>query len=188
MNDDDYPVPVGFVLNQVGDNAPTPEWLWREIASYFYAHHDLGMVLDPCAGDGRLYNLLRESRDWCEIQLGKNYYDYEGSPDTIMTNSPWTAQRYTDILRKMLEDAQRHLILLGPLRTLWGTRTRAAMMRDAGLSSRTLIRLPPYPITAGKSGDFTMGGIQVVIAHWQRGYSGDIKELDWSHLTDPSRG
>src|ERR1700675_3051430 len=105
------------MLDETGDNIPTPPGIWSGVYRYFRRHHDLGFVLDPCAGDGRLYDIIKGPREWCEVQRGRNFHDYNGrSPDTIMTNPPWRkVGLLTPLLLKMIDVTQRHLILLAPL-------------------------------------------------------------------------
>src|SRR5471030_2415608 len=59
-----------YGLDQTGDNAPTSKRLIRRVYRYFRNEFDLGFVMDPCAGDGRLFTYLLPPRAWCEVQRG----------------------------------------------------------------------------------------------------------------------
>lgn len=50
-------------------------------------------VLDPCKGieEDNFYSLLPEcKKDWCEIRLNKDFYDYKEQVDVIIGNPPFS--------------------------------------------------------------------------------------------------
>ncbi len=49
------------------------------------------IVLEPFRGEGAFYNNLPNSvqKEWCEIQQGKDYKDYNGEIDWVITNPPF---------------------------------------------------------------------------------------------------
>jgi tRNA G10 N-methylase Trm11 len=48
-------------------------------------------VLEPCRGEGAFYRQLPlfVKKEWCEILEGRNFFDYRGSVDSIITNPPY---------------------------------------------------------------------------------------------------
>ena len=68
----------------------TPEEVCCQIISIFpWAEGEL--VLEPFRGHGNFYNNLPGSirKDWCEMKEGRDFFQYEGQPDTIITNPPF---------------------------------------------------------------------------------------------------
>jgi len=53
-----------------------------------------GLWLDPCRNnaEGSYYSQFPEncSKDWCEILEGKSFFDYEGAPNVICANCPYS--------------------------------------------------------------------------------------------------
>ncbi len=69
-----------------------------------------GKILDPCAGLNKVFynNFNTDNKDWCEIDLNKNFYDYNERSDWCITNPPfdllWKDKEYkTGIMGKSLE-------------------------------------------------------------------------------------
>lgn len=176
------------LLNQTGDNSPTARGLAKGIVRYFYRHHDLGFVLDACSGDLRMYRWFKDPRAECEVQRGKDCLKYAGlAPDTIMTNTPWGRTMFTPILKWAVVTARRHIILLLPQLRLQ-TPNRHAIFRDAGWRIRTQILLPPFSNLPDRTADddprrgkeVTRGGSMFVVNHYEKGWSGEIKQVDWT--------
>lgn len=48
-------------------------------------------VLEPFAGEGAFYDQLPEfvEKDWCEIERGRDYKDYDKEFDWVITNPPF---------------------------------------------------------------------------------------------------
>ena len=51
-----------------------------------------GLWLDPCRNnaEGSYYSQFPENKDWCEILEGKSFFDYEGAPNVICGNPPYS--------------------------------------------------------------------------------------------------
>ncbi|OUX44535.1 MAG: hypothetical protein CBE21_00715 [Proteobacteria bacterium TMED261] len=66
-------------------NPNTAKW----IVDYF---QPTGKMLEPCRGDGAFYNELQNhgDTDWCELTEGKDFLDYNGKVDWIITNPPFS--------------------------------------------------------------------------------------------------
>ena len=49
-----------------------------------------GLCLDPCMGDGAFYNHLPLGSEWCEIEKGRDFFDYKKPVDWIIGNPPYS--------------------------------------------------------------------------------------------------
>ena len=49
-----------------------------------------GICLDPCKGDGAFYGFLPNGRLWCELELDKNFFDFNEEVDWIIGNPPYS--------------------------------------------------------------------------------------------------
>ena len=49
-------------------------------------------VLDPCRGEGVIYNNLPSTcdKDWAEITEGRDFFEYNNPVDTIISNPPFS--------------------------------------------------------------------------------------------------
>lgn len=70
------------------DYVLTPEWCAKDMMEYFTP---TGKMLDPCRGLNKVfYNLMPPNADWCEIQEGNNFFEYNKSVDWIIGNPPYS--------------------------------------------------------------------------------------------------
>ena len=72
-------------------------------------------VLDPCRGDGAFYNNFpsKVKKDWCEINEGRDFFDYDEKCDTIMTNPPFVPRKlFWDFVVKGSKVAQKRMFWL----------------------------------------------------------------------------
>ncbi len=65
----------------------TPDKIAYEIIEWL---HPSGICLDPCRGDGAFYRNLPQGSEWCEIEVGRNFFDYDKSVDWIIGNPPYS--------------------------------------------------------------------------------------------------
>jgi hypothetical protein len=75
------------------------------------------LVLEPFRGDGNFFRNLPKyvRKDWCEIKQGRDFFKYEGDPDTIITNPPFRDTAGGDnlvvpCLEKCLQMARKRVI------------------------------------------------------------------------------
>jgi hypothetical protein len=68
----------------------TPESLWRHIISSV-EWHEGETVLEPFKGDGNCFRNLPSYvvADWCEIREHRDFFPYQVTVDTIITNPPF---------------------------------------------------------------------------------------------------
>ena len=68
------------------DRVYTPTLAAKYIVEYFAP---TGRMLEPCCGDGAFLKYLPNA-DWCEIEKGKDFFDYHERTDWIITNPPFS--------------------------------------------------------------------------------------------------
>jgi len=49
-----------------------------------------GVCLDPCKGDGSFYNHFPEGKLYCEIEEGKDFFDFTDKVDWVIGNPPYS--------------------------------------------------------------------------------------------------
>lgn len=59
-----------------------------------------GLCLDPCKGDGAFYNHM-PGADYCELQEGKDFFEYNKKVDWIIGNPPYSI--FLDFLKHSFE-------------------------------------------------------------------------------------
>ena len=86
-----------ILLRSKFDYYPTPEWCYEKLPidwKQFKTAHE------PCKGDGRIVSFLENQgieTSWTEIQEGKDYFEWSGEVDLILTNPPFSlAQEFIE--------------------------------------------------------------------------------------------
>ena len=46
--------------------------------------------LEPCCGGGVYYDRLPEPKDWCELDKGRDFFQFHGECDVLITNPPYS--------------------------------------------------------------------------------------------------
>lgn len=161
--------------HQSGENGYSDlHWTPSDIAHRIVDHFKpSGVVLEPAAapGDGGFISHPAFT-DWCEVRAGRNFFDWKGHADWIITNPPYS------IMAQFTEHAFRHAdnVVFGPVKfdALGTGRKRWRMLRELGFHIREIILLPkiapPWPQT----------GFQYFAIHWSR-EEGETKWTDWSY-------
>lgn len=75
------------------DNYPTPPWCIDVILAEIKSEAFEASVtwLEPCRGDGRIFNSIpQDRRTWCEIQEGRDYLKQPAPADVCLTNPPFS--------------------------------------------------------------------------------------------------
>tara|TARA_R110000751_G_scaffold201807_1_gene306503 strand:- start:46 stop:582 length:537 start_codon:yes stop_codon:yes gene_type:complete len=76
---------------------------------------DGDVVIEPCKGDGAFYNNLPDNveKEWCEINEGKDYLDYEGEVDICLSNPPFVPRKlFWSFMQKSMEITKRKIYWL----------------------------------------------------------------------------
>lgn len=163
-------------INTEGYNTPTPPRLALGLLRYLIRHYGpFESYCDPAAGEGAWHRWMPEPKTWFERQRGRNFLDYCGPRfGLIATNGPWDDQA-TDFLSKCFESAENVALLL-TIGAAIGTRKRVLIAVEMGFKERLRINFSAY----GRGGQMTMGGMQIGLVYWARGYKGDCKIVDWN--------
>lgn len=148
------------------DSVMTPDWLAKAIVTHY---NPIGSILEPCKGKGAFMRYLPNDTQWCEITEGKDFMDYDGKVDWIITNPPWSKIR--DFLRKGFE-VTNNIVYLFTINHMW-TKARLRMMKESNFGLKEIILLPTIP-------EFPQTGFQLGVIYLVRGYTGNIILTDWT--------
>jgi hypothetical protein len=144
-----------------GDIWMTPPDLAQRIVDHF---SPTGLCLEPARGDGAFYNAFPGEKDWCEISEGRDFLDYRGNADWIITNPPWS------IFRKFLLKAfatAENVVLLVPVYHAWtSARYREMLRSNFGIKEICIVEPPKT---------FPVMGFVLAAIHWKKNYKGGIE-------------
>ena len=112
------------------DKVMTPVALAKQCVDILSPHFQPeDSFLEPCRGTGSFYDLLPPNKDWCEIDNKKDFFQYNGKVDWIITNPPYSI--YEDFLIHSLSLAD-NVALLVPLSKIWSSLRRIRLIDDYG--------------------------------------------------------
>lgn len=140
----------------------TPKYLAKALVEHF---RPLGKILEPCKGTGNFLEYLPKGTLWCEIDQGRNFFEFNEKVDWIFTNPPWSKIR--KFLQHSLEVAD-NVCFLFTINHLW-TKARLRDIQKArfGIREICLFETPPKP--------FPQLGFQVGMVHLKKNFKGKIK-------------
>ncbi|MDR1192485.1 MAG: hypothetical protein LBK60_12620 [Verrucomicrobiales bacterium] len=145
------------------DVVQTPVEMAERVVRHF---RPAGNVLEPCAGDGNFLRFL-PGADWCEINRGRDFLQWTGRVDWIITNPPWSQ------IRVFLNHAMRHadnVVFLMTINHIW-TAARLRDLRNNGFAIKEICLLE-LPET------FPISGFQLGAIHIARDWPGPITVTD----------
>ena len=99
--------PVLLHVPAEGDVVYTPPELARDIVNFFQPS---GVCLDPCAGSGVFFDLLPAGSEWCEIERGRDFYQWNDPVDWAVSNPPYS--HYSAWLRHSMRVAKNIVYLM----------------------------------------------------------------------------
>ena len=142
------------------DLVMTPDLLATQIINHF---NPTGTILDPCRGEGAFYNNYPKDckKDWCELDEGRNFFNFEGKVDWIITNPPWSKIRQFIEYSTKIADNVVYLITINHM----FTKARLRIIHNAGYKLKEFYCVP-FPK------HWTLQGMQLAAIHFQRGYDG----------------
>lgn len=147
---------------KLSDIVYTPDDIARDIVRHFQPS---GRCLDPCKGNGAFLQFLPSDSEWCELNEGVDFFDYNKKVDWIISNPPFS------ILDKWLEHSYAiaaNIVYLIPLPKLFNSARRMQMICDNGGIKEILF------VTVGRRLGFTFGYACGAV-HFQTGYDGLTK-------------
>ena len=149
------------------DKVYTPENIAKLIINKFNLS---GKVLDPFKGQGAFYNNYPETvkKDWCEIDEGKDFFEYKEHVDWIVSNPPYSI--YDEVMNHSFEIADNIVYLL-PLNKIVSSLGRVKKIKEFGGV--------PYIYIIGASRCGFPFGFPCCAIYVKRGYTGETKiEID----------
>jgi DNA modification methylase len=150
------------------DKVYTPEDLCERIVKYFKPS---GRVLEPCKGTGNFMKYLPNNTEWCEIDEGVDFFDYDKlGVDWIITNPPYSIIKKFLIKSYMLDT--KHIVYVVPINHILGLKARLNDMKKYGYAVRELILI-------NTPKEFPQSGFQYSIVHIEKGKQKGIKITDW---------
>ena len=147
------------------DNVQTPLHIAKLVMAYFPPPY--GVVLEPCRGDGNIYNLLPSPKDWCEIREGKDFFDYNGKVDWIITNPPYS--NYDRFVAHCFDVAD-NVVLLCPIAKAFKSMRMEKLIDKFGGLKKILL------IGSGAKCGFSFG-FPTGCLYYQRHYQGNIMRI-----------
>jgi hypothetical protein len=143
------------------DEVMTREDIAMKIIDYFKPY---GKILEPCRGTGNIFKYIPNA-DWCEINEGRDFFDYDKKVDWIITNPPYSI--YDKFLLKCFETADNVVLLVPLTKAFKSQKIDKEIQRYGGLKEVVMLG-------SGGSVGFPFG-FPVGCLHYQRNYKGDIK-------------
>jgi hypothetical protein len=153
------------------DRVYTPESLAKKIVSYYNPYGK--KCLDPCRGKGAFYNAFQGlgiNSDWCEIDEGKDFFQYDEKVDWIITNFPWSLHRKCINHSMKISD---NIVSLVTLNHLLALKARLKDVRNAGFFIREIITMPTPK-------EFPASGFQLGTILLNKS-KGDCKFIHWEN-------
>lgn len=151
----------------------TPPDLAADIVAHFAP---TGLCLDPCYGDGAFYRCFPGEKDWCEIEMGRDFFDYQRRVAWIIGNPPFSIFR--EWLRHSFTLADNIVYLIPVVKPYQSMSIIEATRAYGGIREK-------YIVGTGRQLGFEFG-FAVAAIHFQRGYRGG--ELTTFRADCPARG
>ena len=123
-----------------------------------------GVILEPCCGEGNFLQVLPKNTLWCELDKGKDFFDFNDKVDWIITNPPW--DNVTNFLEHSLE-VSNNICFIIVLQQLW-TKKRLRLIRENNFGIKEILYFK-------EPENFPHLGIQIGAIYLQRNWLGDIK-------------
>lgn len=154
------------VSEKRGDTVYTPDWVARDMLDYFCP---TGRVLEPCRGRGAFTELMPDDTLWCEIQEGRDFFDWTEPVDWVISNPPYSLTRSWF---KHSYTIATNLVYLVPLRNVFSGYGFIREIHDFG----GIVAIRTYG-TGGKLG-FPMGNAVGAI-HIRKDWNGPTVFSDY---------
>lgn len=155
---------MAFVKGKNGntktDKVYTPTTIAKLIIDKF---QPTGKILDAFKGNGAFYDNYPEEleKDWCEIDEGKDFFEYKEHVDWIITNPPYSI--YDEVMEHSFEIAD-NIVYLVPLSKVVSSLGRIKKIFEYGGV--------PYIYIIGASRCGFPFGFPACAIHMKRGYKG----------------
>lgn len=115
-------------LGGVNDKVYTPDEVAKQLISLLPIK-DTDRVLEPCMGEGSFYHNLPGIKDWCEIDRGRDFFEYNAKVNWIVTNPPYSI---FDQFVKHCFQLSDNVCLLVPLSKIVSSLGRIKLYKEYG--------------------------------------------------------
>lgn len=153
--------------NNKNDKCMTPSKVARKLIQLLPLYKDVYIkILDPFRGGGAFFYNFPEHSDmeWCEIDNGRDFFDYNKQVDWIISNPPYSI--FDAVLDHSFEIAN-NVAYLVPLSKIFSSMGRIRKWQAYGNIKAIWI------LSASKCG-FPFG-FPAAFVWWQKGYKGETK-------------
>lgn len=116
--------------NDKNDKCYTPDKIVKQIINLFPIK-DGDFVLDAFAGEKVFYDNYPNfvKKDWCEIDYGKDFFEYSNKVDWIITNPPYSI--FDEVLQHSFEISD-NIVYLVPLSKIFTSMSRVRKILNYG--------------------------------------------------------
>jgi hypothetical protein len=154
-------------IDNPNDKVYTPDFIVDEVLSIFLPKVGKSeCLLEPFKGKGAFYNKMPLGRtDWCEIDEGKDFFDYDKSVDWIITNPPYSI--FKQVLPKALEVSD-NIVLVIPINKLLSSMPRLMDIKRAGFGIKHI-----HYLGSGRQLKFPFG-FPVGAVYIKKGFEGSV--------------
>lgn len=143
------------------DNVMTPTHIAKIVIEHY---KPLGFTLEPAKGTGNIYNLLPEPKDWCEIAEGKDFFEFNGKVDWIITNPPYSIY---NLFLKHCFDLADNVVFICPIAKAFKSLSTEKVVAEYGGLKEI------WMMGGGSVAGFKFG-FPVGCLYYKRDYSGPI--------------
>jgi hypothetical protein len=134
-----------------------------EIAKEIIIHYaPFGFCLEPCRGTGSFYDSLPSPKDWCEIDQGRDFFDWQMKVNWIITNPPYSI--YPKFLEHCFEVANNVVVLVPLAKAVQSAKIYRIVKKYGGLREI-------WVMGSGTKVGFKFGFLTGCL-WYQRGYDG----------------
>src|SRR3990167_195186 len=161
--------PNRTAIATASDSVQTPKAVAKWVVEYFAPR---GRILEPARGDGNFLCFLPRETEWCEIKSGRDFFQYDGHVDWILTNPPYSI--YDLFLNKCFAVAENIVFVCPVAKALKSQKSDRILSNYGGIREIVLMG-------GGQSLGFAFGFLSGCI-HFQREYHGPItlsRMYDW---------
>lgn len=146
----------------------TPEWVAADMVEHFKPN---GIILEPCSGDGVFLRYLSGDVHWCEIEKGKDFFQWHKPVKYLFGNPPynnlkaWLAHSFS---------IAENIVYLLPVTKIFNSYYQMLDVYQYG--GIVGIRVYGQGTKLGWNMGFAVGAI-----HLQKGYTGSINVSFQNH-------
>ncbi len=158
------------------DVQTNPEFAKKIIQHFTPQFQPDDIFLEPCKGDGAFFDNLPKPKDWCEIDLGRDFLEYDGpNVQWILTNFPWSGKVLRPLVRKAAHVSD-NLVHLIRIHNILGTFARQRDYMEEGHRLKEIIVVPWKDAFVNKAPE----GFCLGVFHTRKNYTGDCKFTYWT--------